>query len=260
MRSWIAVSVSFFVYIAVVAMLIRCGRVRARLLAIAGSAAGLAICAAAASPPFSAIWLQHWVLPPVLLLLGYWTSGLLFEAPMPHLERALQRVDLAFRVEAAIQATPRWLREVLELAYAGVYVLIPIALLIQLTTTSEPDADRFWTVVLATDYVCFGFLPWMQTRPPRALAVDPPWHTPMRRLNLRVLSKTSIQANTFPSGHAAEAAAAALLVAAAPWPVVLMVCAAALLVSAGAVLGRYHYAVDALAGWLVAIVVWAIVK
>jgi len=33
----------------------------------------------------------------------------------------------------------------------------------------------------------------------------------------------------------------------------------ALAISAGAVLGRYHYALDALAGWLVAVVVWLVV-
>jgi len=27
-------------------------------------------------------------------------------------------------------------------------------------------------------------------------------------------------------------------------------------ISAGAVLGRYHYAADAIAGWIVAVVVW----
>jgi hypothetical protein len=50
--------------------------------------------------------------------------------------------------------------------------------------------------------------------------------------------------------------AAALLVAAAPWPLAAAVAIAALLVSAGAVLGRYHYAADAFAGWGVAVVVW----
>jgi membrane-associated phospholipid phosphatase len=33
----------------------------------------------------------------------------------------------------------------------------------------------------------------------------------------------------------------------------------ALAISAGAVLGRYHYAADVLAGWLVALVVWLLV-
>ena len=38
----------------------------------------------------------------------------------------------------------------------------------------------------------------------------------LRRFNLRVLGATSIQVNTFPSGHAAEGLVAALLVLAAP--------------------------------------------
>jgi hypothetical protein len=40
--------------------------------------------------------------------------------------------------------------------------------------------------------------------------------------------------------------------------VVIAVAVAGVLVSAGAVLGRYHYAADALAGWLVALVVWGV--
>jgi hypothetical protein len=36
----------------------------------------------------------------------------------------------------------------------------------------------------------------------------------------------------------------------------MLMLANALAVSAGAVLGRYHYAVDAVAGWVVAVVVW----
>jgi membrane-associated phospholipid phosphatase len=66
----------------------------------------------------------------------------------------------------------------------------------------------------------------------------------------------SVRVNTFPSGHAAEALAAALLTAAAPAPVNMLMLVNALAVSAGAVLGRYHYAVDAVAGWVVAVVVW----
>jgi membrane-associated phospholipid phosphatase len=66
----------------------------------------------------------------------------------------------------------------------------------------------------------------------------------------------SVRVNTFPSGHAAEALAAALLTTAAPAPVPILMLLNALAVSAGAVLGRYHYAVDAVAGWLVAAAVW----
>jgi membrane-associated phospholipid phosphatase len=100
-------------------------------------------------------------------------------------------------------------------------------------------------------------LPWVQTRPPRRLEPGPPWRSSLRFFNVRLLGETSIGANTVPSGHAAEAVAAALLVSDAPWPVAASMWLAALAVSAGAVLGRYHFAFDAVAGWAVALAVWA---
>jgi membrane-associated phospholipid phosphatase len=80
----------------------------------------------------------------------------------------------------------------------------------------------------------------------------------VRALNLRILGAASVKVNTFPSGHAAEALAVTLLVLGAPWFVVLPMAFVALAISAGAVFGRYHYALDALAGWLVAVAVWSL--
>ena len=148
----------------------------------------------------------------------------------------------------------------LEAAYAGVYLLVPIALLLLLALFPASDPDAFWSVVLITDFVCFGVLPWVQTRPPRALEGGEPWTSSIRSFNLRLLGATSIQVNTFPSGHAAEGLAAFLLVLAAPLPIVALMFVAALAVSAGAVFGRYHFLADALAGWAVAVVVFVILK
>jgi membrane-associated phospholipid phosphatase len=220
---------------------------------LAGSAAGLLIVLANT-------WVQHpllndWLSPPLVLLLAYWTSGLLFVAPMPRVERVLVEIDCQLRVRHICAATPRPLAEFLEVAYAAVYVVIPIALVLQRTVVDRPDAARFWTVILVTDYICFGMLPWIQTRPPRAIEPGEPWTAKFRTWNLRMLGKTSIQVNTFPSGHAAEAMAAALLVIGAPAPIVTLMFLTALSVSAGAVLGRYHYAADIFAGWLVAALV-----
>ena len=256
MRVWIAASAAFFVYVLAVAPLIPRLARRSRLLAAGASAVGLAIAGGAwVSPPVPL--LHDWLLPPALLLLAYWTSGLLFAAPMPRVEAALSAVDRWLDIDPAARSTPRWLAEILELAYVGVYPLVPVALIVYLASGDPPDPGRFWTVILVTDYVCFACLPWIQTRPPRALS-PPPWDTTFRRLNLELLGRTSIQANTFPSGHAAEAVACALLVSTAPAPVSLAVAIAAVLVSAGAVLGRYHYAADAIAGWMVAMGVWAV--
>lgn len=258
MRAWIAAGVLFFVYVAVVSLLLRGLTRRRRWLAIGGAAAGLLLGAAAHMTPHHAV-AHGWILPTAILLVAYWTSGLLFVAPMPRAERSLDAFDAALRVDGVAAATPRWLAELLEVAYVGVYPLIPIALLIHMVSGSDPNPDRFWTVILVTDFICFGSLPWVQTRPPRALRPGDPWIAPVRRLNLMLLGKSSIQVNTFPSGHAAEALAAALLVADAPWPVVVAMGISAVLVSAGAVLGRYHYVADAVAGWAVALAVWAAV-
>jgi membrane-associated phospholipid phosphatase len=254
MPAWQPATAAFFIYVGAVAVLMRGLDASKRRLALAGAAAGLAVAAGAsvARHPL----LQDWLIPPLALLIGYWTSGLLFVAPMPRIERSLQAIDRALEIRRTAAAVPTALAEILECSYAAVYLVIPIALAIHLVATNGADADRFWTVILVTDYVCFGMLPWIQTRPPRALEPEPPWRARFRAVNLRLLGTMSIQANTFPSGHAAEALAAALLVIGAGPLAVSALLVMAVAISAGAVLGRYHYATDAFAGWAVAAIVW----
>lgn len=257
MRPWVAAGGGFFLYVLVCAAVVPGLARRRRLLATVLSTAGLGLCALAHLLPDWPV-VHTWILPPVLLLLAYWGSGLLFVAPMPRVERALAALDRALRIDRAAAAMPRWASELLELGYLGVYPLIPAALAIHLVASPAPGPDGFWTVILVTDFICFGFLPWVQTRPPRVLCAGDPWAARLRRVNLHLLGAAGIKANTFPSGHAAEALAAALLVSDASWPLAGGVAAAAVLVPAGAVLGRYHYAADAFAGWIVAAFVWAL--
>ena len=254
MRLWEAASVVFFLYVGIAGAL---GRrpPRTRALLYLGVAAGLLFILGTSRFPYTPI-LHDWLAPPAVLLLGYWTSGLLFIAPRPAQERALVALDDLLRIDDVAKALPAWLAMILEAAYAGIYLLIPLALIVHLRLVATPDAARFWNVILVTDFICFGFLAWVQTRPPRALNAPNPWASPVRRFNLSMLGAASIQVNTFPSGHAAEALAAALLVIGAPLPVVMLMALAALAVSAGTVLGRYHYAADAVTGWIVALAVW----
>jgi hypothetical protein len=251
--AWRLGSLVFFGYVLVVAAGLRGLPRAARLRAAAGAIGGMLLLAVSARLPADGI-ANVWLLPPAALLIGYWTSGLLFVAPMPQAERALIRIDEILAIDAIAARTPRLVAEVLELAYIGVYPLIPIALYLALR--DGVTADRFWTVILLTDYVCFGMLPWIQTRPPRAVGFATPWQSAWRGVNMRVVDASSVQVNTFPSGHAAEAVAAALLVSGSPAPVVILMCLAAAAISAGAVFGRYHYAADAIAGWAVAVAVY----
>jgi hypothetical protein len=254
---WQSAGTVFFIYVILV-VIWRGLRGRAARLAFIGAAIGLTVILTAAysGPPGA---LHDWIWPPVVLLIAYWTSGLLFVAPVPRQERALIWLDDRLAVRDAARRTPRFMAEVLEAAYIAIYPLIPFALLLRFAYSAHPDPPGFWSVILVTDFICFGVLPWVQTRPPRALELGEPWRSSIRRFNLRLLGAASIQVNTFPSGHAAEALAAALLILESPTPIVAMMFVAALSVAAGAILGRYHYALDALAGWAVAITVYALV-
>jgi membrane-associated phospholipid phosphatase len=255
---WHGAAVGFFVYAAILALAMRGLTRRRRGGALLGAGLGLLATMAAFFVPVGSL-ARDWLLPPAVLLIAYWASGCLFVAPQPSVERAFMAVDSALHVPQGARRLPRWLTWCLELAYCGVYALIPVALGLHLLLSAEPDVERFWTAVLLVDFTCFAMLPWIQTRPPRALEGEAPWQSPIRNLNVRLLGATSIQVNTFPSGHAAEGLAAALLVIGAPLPVVALMFVAAFAVSAGAVFGRYHYLVDAISGWIVAVAVWKIV-
>jgi hypothetical protein len=247
-------SAAYFLYIAVVSLLPRRLTWRRRTQALAAAAGGFALTWLTAAT--TAFWLHSFVLPLALLLAAYWTCGLLWTGPMLRIERLLEAFDVRLGLPALATRLPRSLCELLELAYVGVYPLIPIGFLVHMAYVPDADAERFWTVVLVTDYVCFGMLPWIQTRAPRMLTSDLQCRSRVRPLNLELLGRLSIGMNTVPSGHAAEALAIALLLSSAPWPLAAAAWTAALGVSAGAVLGRYHFALDAITGWLVALIVW----
>lgn len=256
--TWAAASVEYFLYVIVLASALpgvpRSGRVRS----VATALAGLAIALAAGT--VTARWLESLLLPVAALLLAYRSSGFLWRAPMPAIEAVLARTDRILGVPAIARRLPRVVAELLECAYASVYPLIPIALALHLTFASSPDADWFWTMILVTDYACFAMLPWVQTRPPRALEAGHPWQTRLRVLNLHILDTTSIRMNTLPSGHAAEALACALVVLDAPTGIIAAMFVTAAVISAAAVLGRYHYAIDVIAGWAVALAARALLR
>jgi membrane-associated phospholipid phosphatase len=164
-------------------------------------------------------------------------------------------------VSRAIARAPRVVLEGLEAAYLSVYVVVPMGFAIVWFGAIDLDVRRYWNVVVASELICYAMLPWIRTRPPRTVGDHPvidSRRVMLRRLNLLVLHRGSIQANTVPSGHAAGAVATALMVMAyLPGPgLALMVLAFAIM--AGSIVGRYHYLMDSVLGAAVAVVVWAL--
>ena len=205
---------------------------------------------------------RDWI-PAVQILLAYWLSGVFAGTPMPRAEAWLAAWDRwlfdDLGLRQAIQRAPRLVLELLEAAYLSVYVLIPLGFAIVWFGAPDLDVRRYWTVVVASEVICYAMLPWIRTRPPRAIGdhmeIDDRTVL-LRRINLRVLHRGSIQANTVPSGHAAGALATALMVVEYLPGAGAALIGLALAIMIASIVGRYHYAMDSALGALVAIAVW----
>ena len=199
------------------------------------------------------------VMPLVYLLVGYWLPALLVHEPNVRFERRLLNVDRRLFGSDGLarfeRVAPRALVEYLELAYLFCYTVVPAGYTCLLLAGHDAAAiDRFWSVVLLASFVCYGLLPWLPTRAPRA--IERPvgaMRSSIRGWNLAVLNRASVQWNTFPSGHTAASMATALAVGSYMPLAGIILGVVALSIAAGSVVGRYHYAADAIVGAAVAI-------
>ena len=149
----------------------------------------------------------------------------------------------------------------LEIVYMGCFLLVPAGFGVLALAGRSDLADRYWTIVAAAEFGAFAPLTIVQTRPPwlverKAVLADRGIH----RAASQMIERFTIHANTLPSGHVAGSLAVGFaLLDPLPW-----VSGAALLLSlsiaVATVVGRYHYVVDGIAGTLLALAVWAIVR
>lgn len=113
--------------------------------------------------------------------------------------------------------------------------------------------NRFWTVFLLGTLATYAMFPFFPTEPPRYAFPDVamPMMTGVRQLNLYLLGQTTIHSGVFPSAHvscAFSAAFAMLLLMPKKWDGFALLAYAAS-VAVATIYGRYHYAVDAFAGF-----------
>jgi membrane-associated phospholipid phosphatase len=231
------------------------------LLAIIPAAAvSLARASSHFLPPLYVATLRDW-LTVALFLVPYWQTGEFFQGPNPRIEARLMAFDRWLMPRAAgTSGTPRTgLGTVLEVAYLFCYPLVPLGLLALYLTGQRSQVASFWLVVLIATYLCYAITPFVPAYPPRDLVRSQPAPAQAgkaRVFNRWILKHGSIHAISFPSAHVASTFAVSLvLLRYTPW-VGLLFLFVSIWIALGAVVGRYHYALDVLLGAITALAVF----
>jgi hypothetical protein len=264
MGAWTDVTLAYAVYLAAIAWLVP-------RFAAARSSASVAVALALAlwrwwpelGAGSGAVHAVKWVVAPGLALLGtYRLSGAFFLGASPGFERWLLSIDEALlgrrRVLQAYSAAPAIVQETFELFYLLVYVVLPAGATVLLIGGHLAALGVYWTTVFSAEVACYAVLPWLQSRPPRAIEPADRSGGAARDVNRWLLRHGSIKANTFPSAHAAGAVATALAVSSVMPAAGAVFAVIAVGITLATVLGRYHYAIDSLLGVVVAVASWAI--
>jgi len=212
-------------------------------------------------PPDTASIVRDW-LPVPLFLIPYWQTGQFFVRPNAAVERRLLAIDERLLPGIANKAgTDRTgVGIFLETAYLFCYPLVPLGLMAVYVTGLREKTGSFWFVVLVATYLCYAMTPFVPALPPRSLggvgeAVDKTANKG-RIFNRWILRHGSIHAISFPSAHAASAFAVAFVLLRYSLLAGLIFLLIAISISVGAVIGRYHYALDVVLGAVVSLLVF----
>jgi membrane-associated phospholipid phosphatase len=169
-------------------------------------------------------------------------------------------------LRAAVESLGALAPTYLELCYLLVYAVGPVAVALLFINHRRARIDDFLLAYLAGTLGAYAMFPFFPSEPPRTAFPDvdlPSLITYLRRFNLWILGGTGIHSSVFPSAHVSSAFSAVWGFRATmpdrPW-----IARAFLIygtsVACATIYGRYHYAVDAVAGVLISLLGAAAVR
>lgn len=181
-----------------------------------------------------------------------------------HLEEPWMRFDHlllgAWGLREWIERVPL-LPPYLEFCYLLVYGIAVFCIATLYVQNRRERVNRFLQIYLFGTLLAYALLPYFPSEPPRTLypALDAPQVSSIiRRFNLWLVNSGGIHSSVFPSAHVSSAFSAAwAMFMVLPerkkisWGLLIY----ALSVSVATVYGRYHYAVDAIAGFGISLIV-----
>ena len=207
---------------------------------------------------------RDWV-PLGLTLVAYREMDL-FATLMRNLSMELHWVDWDRKLlygagfRRAVESLGALLPAYLEFCYLLVYAVGPFSVAVLYVQRRRKLVNRLLLVYLMGTLLAYALFPYFPSDPPRTLFGEtdlPNVMTPIRQLNLWILGGVGIHASVFPSAHVSSAFSAAwallwLLPHKRKFGYAMLVYAVC--VAIATVYGRYHYAVDAVAGLAVSVI------
>jgi membrane-associated phospholipid phosphatase len=171
-----------------------------------------------------------------------------------------------YGLRGALELTGPVLPGFLELCYLLVYGVGPAVVVAAILSEHRHKTDELWAAYLGGTLAAYALFPFFPSDPPRTVFAGqdlPNVVTWIRSVNLWIVGGYGIHSSVFPSAHVSSAFSAAwgLLTifgkrSRAGWGMLAYACA----VSVAVVYGRYHYAVDAAAGFAVSLMAFPAMK
>lgn len=200
-----------------------------------------------------------------LLLVGYQEMGWF---ALPRHGSALEQAWVVWdrylldtlRLRALIESAGWLIPIILEISYSLVYTIGSIALALLYYYRRGEQVPRFLCCLFAGTFLAYALFPFFPSEPPRTVFPEtdlPSYQSAFRGFNYWLLGNWGIHTSVFPSAHVSSAFAAAFaLRRLLPEPRWVWRATAVLasLIALSTIYGRYHYAVDALAGFAIAAV------
>jgi membrane-associated phospholipid phosphatase len=146
---------------------------------------------------------------------------------------------------------------ILEISYSLVYATAPFGLAMLYVYGARKRSEKYLVILVLGVLLAYAQFPFLPSEPPRTVFPGedaPSMQTIFRRFNWFLLGGYGIHTSVFPSAHVSGACAAAFGAMRAlpekPW-VWRTLLVTAMLIATATVYGRYHYVVDAMAGFAV---------
>lgn len=151
---------------------------------------------------------------------------------------------------------------VLELSYLLVYTIGTFCLIVVYAKQRREQLEALMFPLLLGTFASYMLFPFFPSEPPRTVwpAEDLPSYRPvLRQFTYWLLGNWGIHTSVFPSAHVSSAFAAAFgmlrLTGDLPW-LRRGLFVLATLIAIATVYGRYHFLVDAVAGFAIAVLAW----